>query len=314
MKRARVVLFGSGSPLSVVALRTLVEGSDVTALVLPSRGPIRSLRSAAREALRELARRPLIRLARRLAVAAWRYPRGGGPGLEAAILAAEPDVISVASFPLLLPPSLLRIPRFGAIGVHPSLLPRHRGPEPLFWTYFHDDPEAGVTVHWLDAGEDTGDVVYQETVSLPRGRDVSDLYEEIARRGARLLARAVAEVVAGVAPRIPQDGSRATREPLPHPGSWRIDYCTWGAERVWHFLRGLGGRDGRLLRDPEGHIVPHGPPLAFALERHDRPPGTMERSALGWRVMCHDGFVDVAGPRLVTRSHVLAGKLLGSRV
>lgn len=292
-------------------LDTLVGRSVVVAVVVPGRRAIRCLRGAAREALRWRARRPLIRLARRLGVPVWSYHPDGTERLEAGLRQCEPDLICVASFPRLLPASLLRVPKLGAIGVHPSLLPRHRGPEPLFWTYFLDDREAGVTLHWLDAGEDTGDLIYQEAIPLARGRCVTEIYDEISGRGSALLLRAVADVEAGVAPRIPQDQSRATREPLPRPGSWRIDFSSWGAERVWHFLNGLGGRHGRLLTDPQGRIVPHGRALGFSHSRHGREPGTLERHGRGWRVACRDGFVDVAGPGLFRRLHAAARRVIG---
>lgn len=73
----------------------------------------------------------------------------------------KPDLIIVACFDKILPPELLEIPRLGGINVHPSLLPRHRGPAPVGRTLLAGDSETGVSVHVMDAGIDAGDLLVQ---------------------------------------------------------------------------------------------------------------------------------------------------------
>ena len=297
----RVVLYGSGSPASVAALEALAPVADVAAVVVPAGRPIRGLRSALRHWSSRRARSGLARAARRLRVPVLRAGRGGDARLEADLARLKPDLVCVATFPYLLPASALAIPRQGALGLHPSLLPRHRGPDPLFWTYHGGDAEAGVTVFWMEAGEDDGDVVFQESIPLARGRPGPDLYAEVARRGGGLLARAVLAVEAGHAPRVSQDPARATREPAAARGAWRIDFEAWGAERVWHFLRGVAPGGG-VLPDARGVLVPHGPVRGHRLGPAEGKPGEMRRSAGGWCLVCRDGVVemDAAGP--VTRA------------
>jgi methionyl-tRNA formyltransferase len=307
----RVVLYGSGSPLSIAALEALAPVASLAAVVVPAGPPVRGLQSGLRRLSARRARRGLIRAAQRRGVPLLRTRRGADPGLEAALRRLEPDLLCVATFPYLLPASVLALPRRGALGVHPSLLPRHRGPAPLFWTYFHDDGVAGVTVFRMDAGEDTGDVILQEAIPLARGRPGADLYAEIARRGAALLARAVSALEAGDAPVVPQDPARATREPAPERGAWRIDFETWGAERVWHFLRGVQG-SGPLLIDGRGRPVAHGRVLGFRLEPGGGTPGEMERARGGWRLRCRDGVVELERARLARRAWWAARRLAGA--
>ena len=299
----RVVLFGSGSPLSLAALEALSGVARVVAVVVPGPGRIRGARSAARALGRWRGHRGLVEAAARRGLPVLRHRPGAGAELVARLRRLEPDRACGATGPALLSAAALAVPRRGALGVHPSLLPRHRGPAPLFWTFFHDDAQAGATVHWLDAGEDTGDVVFQEGFPLARGRAGADVYAEIARRGAALLARAVPEIEAGTAPRTPQDATRATREPAPEPGGWAIDFETWGAERVWHFLRGVESM-GLLL---------HGPVRGYRLEPPAGRRGEMKRRAGVVLLVCRDGVVELDPASLSRRAWWTARRLLAAR-
>jgi methionyl-tRNA formyltransferase len=306
----RVVLYGSGSPVSLAALEALPPVADVAAVVVPAGRPIRGLRSALRGWSGRRARRGLARAARRLRVPVLRARPGTDAGVESALGRLRPDLVCVATFPHLLPASVLGIPRLGALGLHPALLPRHRGPDPLFWTYREGDVEAGVTVFWMDAGEDKGDIVLQEAIPLARGRPGPDLYAEVARRGAGLLARAVLAVEAGSAPRVPQDPARATREPAPDHAAWRIDFDAWGAERVWHFLRGVAARGG-ALPDGRGGVALHGEVRGCRLGPAEGTPGQMRRSAGGWSLVCRDGVVEMDAAGAATRARWLIRRLAG---
>jgi methionyl-tRNA formyltransferase len=308
----RIVLYASGSPVSIVALEALAPVADVAAVVVPAGRPIRGLRSALRGWSGRRARGGLLRAARRLRIPVLRARRGTDAELEAALARLKPDLACVATFPYLLPASALAIPRLGALGLHPSLLPRHRGPDPLFWTYHDGDAEAGVTIFWMDGGEDSGAVVLQEAIPLARGRPGPDLYADVARRGASLLARAVLAVEAGGAPRAPQDPARATRDPAPDRAGWRIDFEKWGAERVWHFLRGVAARGG-VLPDSRGADVPHGPVRVYRLGPEAGTPGEMRRSPEGWTLVCRDGVVEMDAAGAVTRVLGLVRRLAGAR-
>jgi methionyl-tRNA formyltransferase len=286
--RLRVVVFGSGSPLSVAALACAARSCDVVGVVTPAGPALRGLRSVVRRFARRRAAGPLRRQAGQMGLRVIPATRR----LERDLARLAPDLLCVASFPRLLSPRLLATARHGAIGLHPALLPRHRGPDPLFWTYLHDDQHAGITLHWLDAGEDTGDVLYQEAVPLTRGRPVVELYGELVARGAGLLERALGEIPSGRAPRQPQDAARATREPRPDAGACRIDWEAWSAERVCHVLGGLG-RSYPLLRAGSARPVRVEGTRRSALPTAPRPPGTLEPCAGGFRVHCRDGVVEV---------------------
>jgi len=75
-----------------------------------------------------------------------------------------PDVIVVAAFGQLLPKSILDLPPCGCLNIHPSLLPKYRGAAPIQWAIINGEQETGVTIMLLDEGEDTGDIVLQQSV------------------------------------------------------------------------------------------------------------------------------------------------------
>jgi folate-dependent phosphoribosylglycinamide formyltransferase PurN len=119
----------------------------------------------------------------------------------------------------------------GVINVHGSLLPRNRGLFPYFWTLADGEGETGVTVHWVDADFDTGDVLLQERVGITPVDSVFSLGLRCAERGADLLVRAVQLVEAGNPPRTPQDERHAS-------------YGSWPTGADLRRLRGRGRRYG----------------------------------------------------------------------
>jgi methionyl-tRNA formyltransferase len=280
----------------VTALQAVAERGAVAAVVLADGRPGLGPRALHRAWRRRRAAAPLRAEAERRGIPCLWFRPDRAPRLADALRRHDVDLICVATFPYLLPSAVLNAAREGAIGVHPSVLPRHRGFDPLFWTYHADDAETGVTVLRLDDGVDTGPVLAQERLALARGRLGSDLYFDLARRGASLLAEVVGDWTAARDGARPQDEQGATHEPAPRAGRWRIEFEAWGAERVWHFLRGVGERGG-LVRDARGRPLAHGPARSFEVGPVGRAPGTVEVQAGGLVVVhCRDGIVHLERP------------------
>jgi methionyl-tRNA formyltransferase len=218
------------------------------------------------------------------------------PHLVARLRAVQPDLIAISAFPWLLGPDVLAIPAQGALNLHPSLLPRHRGPLPLFWIYHGDDRETGVTVHHVGERADAGDIVLQESFPLPRGFPVDQLSGENARRGARLMARAVADIAGRVARRTVQDDTRASSAPLVRPGARMVDFAGWGVERVWHFLAGLYPRFREPLPGPDGQPIDYRGVLGYEATASHLAPGTVVPARGGWELHCWGGVLRLASP------------------
>lgn len=166
------------------------------------------------------------------------------------------DALCVACFSRKLPAALLRLPRLGCLNVHPSLLPRHRGPDPLFWIFHDGDETAGVTIHLMDEGFDSGPIVSSETIALPDGSTEAALERTCATHGGRLLAETLAALNAGTAHPQPQDAARATYESWPQDADFTITPA-WSARRAYRFLAGVGGRGEpiRLVTDEATFVL-----------------------------------------------------------
>lgn len=99
----------------------------------------------------------------------------------------QPRVAVLVAYGLIIPPELLQLPPDGFINVHPSLLPRHRGPSPIPATILAGDQKTGVTIMKLDEGVDTGPLLAQTTIPLTGQETTGSLSEILAQMGAELL-------------------------------------------------------------------------------------------------------------------------------
>lgn len=118
--------------------------------------------------------------------------------------ALEPDVIVVAAYGKLLPQALLDIPRVAIINVHSSLLPQYRGAAPINWAVLNGDRETGVTIQYMAAELDAGDILLSKTTAIDPEEDASQLYERLAELGGEAASEALALLERGEAPRTPQ--------------------------------------------------------------------------------------------------------------
>ena len=149
------------------------------------------------------------------------------------------DLVVVAFFNQLLKPRILERLPMGAINIHPSLLPKYRGPAPLFWTFHDGEVETGITVHRIAAGEDTGDILQQERTRLPFGTKGEALIPLLGAQAACALLDVLAAQKSGTLSPTKQDSKRATRAPRPDKEHCRLD-VSMPAARLYSFVRGVG--------------------------------------------------------------------------
>jgi len=124
------------------------------------------------------------------------------------LIELKPDVFIVCGYQLYLPKQLLDIPSLGVINFHSSLLPRHCGMHPGFWTIWYGDKESGMTVHYMDEGLDTGDIIYRTKVPVLLGDTIETLYDRIWESSIPLVDRLLKDLEKGSLPRESQDRSK----------------------------------------------------------------------------------------------------------
>ena len=124
--------------------------------------------------------------------------------------ALAPDVIVVAAYGRLIPQRILSIPKYGCVNIHPSLLPRHRGPSPVATAILEGDEKTGVTIMLLDAGMDSGPVLRQQAIAVEDTDTTGSLTSKLAVLGAQLLRDTLQLWLSGSIRPEPQDEAGAT--------------------------------------------------------------------------------------------------------
>ena len=104
----------------------------------------------------------------------------------------------------------IKLPTKGFVNLHPSPLPRYRGPTPYFWALLNGEKEYGTTLHYIDQGIDTGDIISQAKFAIPDGITGFEFNSLVMQQGAELFKRSVEGIISGSNERVPQDHSQAT--------------------------------------------------------------------------------------------------------
>jgi methionyl-tRNA formyltransferase len=158
-------------------------------------------------------------------------------GVEA-IKSVAPDIIVTAAFGQILPKAILDIPPQGCINVHASLLPRYRGAAPIQWAIIMGEGRTGVTIMYMDAGLDTGDIIASQSVPIRGDMTGGELYEELSLLGAELLVKTLKDIGAGTASRTKQDDGESSYYP---PLSKELGNIDWNkpAKDIYNLIRAL---------------------------------------------------------------------------
>jgi methionyl-tRNA formyltransferase len=167
--------------------------------------------------------------------------------LQARLRDLSPDALVVVAFRIL-PREMLSLARHGCINVHPSLLPRSRGPAPIRWTLIRGETETGVSIIRLSEVIDGGVILAQERTAVGDDENFGSLHNRLAQLGARLLTEVLNLVENGNLPQpIKQDESQVTRAPKLKPADFRIDW-TMSARDIRNRIRAFSPQPGALAR------------------------------------------------------------------
>ena len=166
---------------------------------------------------------------------------------RAALAALAPEAVVVVAYGLILPPAILAVPRLGCLNVHPSLLPRWRGPAPIPRTIEAGDAETGVTILRLDEGVDSGAIVLVTRIAVPPRATAGTLHDRLAAIGARAIVEALAGLAEGRLRPRPQPTSGITYAAKFAPEERRLDWRRPAAV-LDRKVRALAPRPGAVFR------------------------------------------------------------------
>lgn len=146
----------------------------------------------------------------------------------------EPDSLVVVAYGRILPDDMLEVPKYGAINVHASLLPKYRGAAPIQWAVLNGDKITGVSTMYLASEMDTGDIIYTAETEIGEFETSGELFDRLMVMGAELLDRTLRDIEAGVAPRTPQDHSSASYVKMLDKSLSPIDWAKTPREIIKH--------------------------------------------------------------------------------
>ncbi len=272
-----------------IAVATAAAGHRLVGVTDPPPNPDR-LRQLARVSLGRERRHPLVRAA--LSVRAERLPGRDVNGAEflRRAKALEPDLILCAGWPGIFGADLLALPRLGCVNFHPSLLPRHRGPQPLAWTLLHGDTETGITFHAMATNVDRGDILYQERLPVLATDDYDALRDRCMVRGAAAVAHVLNGVEDATLRPVPQPIEGGSTERAPQLEDYALDWSLPVTE-LHNRARAVPRRSGVPAQIEGRAVVITG--AAICPERHgDAPPGTvLSRAGNTLRIAASDGVL-----------------------
>jgi methionyl-tRNA formyltransferase len=150
----------------------------------------------------------------------------------------DPQLIVVAAYGRILPEEILQYPKYGAINVHSSILPKYRGAAPINWAIMNGETVTGVTIMYMAKELDAGDIILCRETKIDPDEDAQMLTARLAELGADALHEAVERLSAGTATRTPQDRQMVTYAPMLSRELSEIDWNR-SAQQIHDQVRGL---------------------------------------------------------------------------
>ncbi len=160
------------------------------------------------------------------------------PQTQTLVASFEADFLFSFYFRFMLPPEVLALARQGALNLHGSLLPKYRGRAPANWVLVNGETETGISLHYMVAKPDAGELVDQEAVPIAFEETPRSLYAKLERAAVLVLDRSLPLLRAGTAPHHPLDLSQGSYFGGRKPEDGRMDW-TWSARKNFFLVRGV---------------------------------------------------------------------------
>lgn len=204
----------------------------------------------------------------------------------AAFEAFQADVAVVAAYGLILPQSMLDIPRLGCLNIHASLLPRWRGASPIQSAILAGDTESGVTIMQMEAGLDTGPMLLRGSVPINGQTTASSLHDALSALGGTLIVQALADQPPATPQ--PEDGVTYAQKLTREDG--RINWQE-SAIAIDRRIRALTPWPGTFTLLEDGMVLKIGAAVPLPQHKHSAKAGTVLDDKL--TVACGEGAVQL---------------------
>jgi len=207
--------------------------------------------------------------------------------------ALAPDVIVVAAYGKILPPSVLHMPRFGCVNVHGSLLPRYRGAAPIQRAMLDGCAETGVTTMQMDEGLDTGDMLLTAVVPIGENDNFETVHDRLGAAGAQLLIKTLRGLADGTVKPQKQPAG-ATYAAKIEKADCALDFSA-SARAVHDRIRALSPMPLTFTHTPDGRLLKVWESRVGTRRADGKTPGTVVALDGAVTVVCGEGTVDLIG-------------------
>ena len=199
----------------------------------------------------------------------------------------RPDILVVVAYGRILPDDMLALPRYGAVNVHGSLLPKYRGAAPIQWAVLNGDRVTGVSTMFLASEMDAGDIIYTDETEIGEFETAGELFDRLMDMGAKLLVKTLRAIEDGSAPRTPQDHTQATYVKMLDKSISPIDWNKRPREIVKH-IYGLQPWPVATMELEGKTFRVFG--AAYTENRTEKTPGSVVSAGdAGIEIACADG-------------------------
>ena len=220
--------------------------------------------------------------------------------------AYNPDVMVVVAFGQIIPLSILKMPKYGCVNIHGSLLPKYRGAAPIQWAVLDGEKETGITTILMDEGIDTGDILLKKTIKIDTDETSGSLFDKLMALGAETILETLDELEKGNLTPTKQGESPTAYAKMLTKAMGLIDF-TKPAKELDCFVRGMDPW-------PSAYTLLAGKTLKLwkvrAVEKSGKAGSVIDIDKESFTVACGEGAIEVLEVQLEGKKRMSAGDFL----
>ena len=220
--------------------------------------------------------------------------------------AYNPDVMVVVAFGQIIPLSILKMPKYGCVNIHGSLLPKYRGAAPIQWAVLDGEKETGITTILMDEGIDTGDILLKKTIKIDADETSGSLFDKLMALGAKTILETLDELEKGNLTPTKQGESPTAYAKMLTKAMGLIDF-TKSAKELDCFVRGMNPW-------PSAYTLLAGKTLKLwkvrAVEGGGKAGSVIDIDKESFTIACGEGAIEVLEVQLEGKKRMSAGDFL----